>query len=59
MALWRGMPEMGSKSRSVLTRRPVVLPMVRTSPSRSGASPCACAIETTPGRTSTDASATP
>src|SRR5439155_18051671 len=40
MALWRGMPEMGSKSRSVLTRRPVVLPMVRTSPSRSGASPC-------------------
>ena len=50
---------MGSKSRSVLTRRPVVLPMLRTSPSRSGASPCAWAIETTPGRTSTDASATP
>jgi hypothetical protein len=57
--LCRGMPEIGSKSRSTETRRAVVLPIVRTCPSSSGSPPRACAIETTPGRTSIVASATP
>jgi hypothetical protein len=59
MALCRGMPEIGSKSRSTETRRAVVLAIVRTCPSSSGSPPRACAIETTPGRTSIVASATP
>jgi len=59
IALWRGIPEIGSKSRSVVTSRLVALPMARTRPSSSGTSPRACAIEITPGSTSVDASAIP
>src|SRR6185503_10922303 len=59
IALMRGMPVYGSNSRSPSTRRPVVLPISRYSRSRSGASPNACDIESTPRRSSGAASATP
>ena len=59
IALMRGMPVYGSNSRSPSTSRPVVLPISRYSPSRSGASPNACDIESTPRRSSGAAAATP
>src|SRR4030095_341673 len=56
IALWRGMPDTGSKSRSVLTRRLVLWRWAVSPP--PGRPPRACAIEITPCGTSLDAAAT-